>query len=117
MVKTAPRRLLVESVAGIHVVRIVAPRIVSEEEVGAVVDQLADLIEGAGATRLVLNFAAVTALSSSLLAELVKLQRSLAALGGALRLCGLPAAVRPPFAWCRVAFAIHGDEREALEGF
>jgi anti-anti-sigma regulatory factor len=56
-------------------------------------------------------------MSSTLLAELVKLQRSLEAKGGCLKLCCLPAEVRPIFSWCRVAFSIHADERDALNNF
>ena len=117
MLNAAPGRLLVECIAGIHVVRFVDPRILSEDEVQGVVDQLSELLEERGATKLVLNFDAVRTMSSTLLAELVKLQRSLTANGGALKLCCLPAEVRPIFSWCRVAFSIHADERDALNNF
>ena len=115
MLKVAPRRLHVERVDGIHVVYFNDSRILSEEEVQAVASQLAGLVKGRGATRLLLNFGNVKTMSSGLLGELVKLQRAIEAAGGALRLCCLPPEVRPIFSWCRVPFAIHDDEQDALD--
>ncbi len=117
MVKAAPRRLHVESIDGIQVVSFRDSRILSEEEVRGVAGQLAALVKGRGAARLLLNFGNVKSMSSGLLGELVKLQRALEAAGGALRLCCLPPEVRPIFSWCRVPFAIHDDEQDALDRF
>jgi anti-sigma B factor antagonist len=117
MLETTPRRLLVEFITGIHLVRFVDSRIVSEDEVREVVDQFSDLLEGEGAIKLLLNFDDVRTMSSNLIGELVKLRRSIEATGGALKLCCLPAEVRPIFSWCRVAFAIYTDERDALDSF
>jgi anti-sigma B factor antagonist len=117
MLETAPSRLIMECVTGIHLVHIEESSIVSEEEVRCVVDQITDLLASEGATRMVLDFGKVRWMTSNLIAELIKLQRSIEADGGALKLCCLPPEVRPVFAWCRVAFAIYADERAALDSF
>ena len=117
MTEAAPSRLMVESIAGIYVVRFTDRSILSEEEVRQVVDQLSGLLDGRGAAALLLNFAGVTTMSSHLLAELVGLQRSLVAAGGVLKLCCLAAGVRPLFSWCQVGFAIHAEEQGALDSF
>ena len=117
MLKAAPQHLLVECITGIHVVRFVDSCILSDEEVQGIVDQFSDLLEGERATKLLLNFDNVRTMSSNLLGELFKLKRSLEASGGVLKLCCLPAEVRPIFSWCRVAFEIYTDERDALDSF
>ena len=117
MLNAATRRLHVECIDGIQIVCFRDSRVLSEEEVQGVAEELAGLVKGRRGTRLLLNFANVRTMSSGLLAELVKLQRALRAAGGALRLCCLPPEVRPIFSWCRVPFATHDDEQDALDSF
>jgi anti-sigma B factor antagonist len=117
MLETAPSRLMVECIAGINIVHIVDSSILSAEEVRGVVDPISDLLQGGDATGMLLNFENVRWMSSNMIAELIKLQRSIEAAGGALKLCCLPPEVRPVFSWCRVAFAIYADERAALDSF
>ncbi len=117
MSQAAPGRLQVESIDGIQVVCFRDPRILSDDEVRGVAAELHALLRGRAATRLLLNFANVTTMSSGLLGELIRLQRALHAAGGALRLCQLPPEVRPIFSWCRVPFAIHDHEQDALDSF
>jgi anti-sigma B factor antagonist len=117
MLETVPSRLMVECVAGIHVVHIEDSSILSEEEVQCLVDQISELLGSEGATKVLIDFGKVRWMSSNMIAELIKIQRSLEAVGGGLKLCCLPPEVRPIFSWCRVAFAIYPDERAALDSF
>jgi anti-sigma B factor antagonist len=117
MLETAPSRLMVERVTGIHLVHIEESSILSEEEVQCVVDQITDLLVDEGATRMLLDFGKVKWMSSNMIARLIKIQRSIEAAGGALKLCCLPPEVRPIFKWCRVSFAIYADEQAALDSF
>src|SRR4051812_13198779 len=56
MLKAPPRRLHVECIDGIHVVCFRDSRLLSEEEVQGVAGELAALVKGRKAARLLLNF-------------------------------------------------------------
>src|SRR3954447_6472677 len=74
---------------GVTVVGFASPYLQSEAEIETVGAELRDLVEKQGLTRLVLTFQGVRVVSSSMLAQVVELHRTVAKAGGKLRLCSL----------------------------
>jgi anti-sigma B factor antagonist len=111
--------LQVESIDGVGVVRFVDTGIVFNEVIQEVGDQLYDLVENKGYTRLLLNFGNVGIISTSLLGKLNGLNKRIAKAKGRLRLCCLHPDLREVFRITNLesTFAIDDDERTSLEQF
>ena len=84
-------RLLVETVEGATVVNFMDANLTSDEVIYPLEEQLNALFDQIGGARIVLNFSDVRAMSSAVLAVLLKIARRVTAMGGQLRLCGLVA--------------------------
>lgn len=114
---TAPR-LFVDLVDGATVVTFADARILSEDVIEDINEQL-DPIGDRGEPKVVLNFREVQFMSSALLATLLKFARRVATAGGELRLCGLSSEIRPVFKVTRFdqLFRIYPDEAAALDSF
>ena len=83
-----PRRhLRLENVDGVTVVSFVESKIVTEENIQEVGDQLYSLVEDEGHRNLLLNFGNVQYLSSAALGKLINLKRKAGAVKGKLKLC------------------------------
>ena len=78
---------------GVTVVGFTSPYLQAETDVEKVGAELFDLVEVKGHTKLVLTFQGVRFVSSSMLAQVVKLQRKVTKAGGKLRLCSLTPAL------------------------
>ena len=74
---------------GVTVVGFSTAYLQSEVEINKVAAELVDLIEKKGLTKLILTFQGVRFMSSSMLAQLVRLHKLLAKAGGKLRICCL----------------------------
>ncbi len=81
------RRLEVEDVGDVTVVRFNDRRILDERNIDVIGSQLMSLVTGFGRRRLLLNFAAVEALASTMAGKLLALYRAVEAAGGRLALC------------------------------
>src|SRR5437588_6147396 len=92
------KHLSVKEVAGIAVVDFVNSELMFAtavvEEIG---DDLSRLLTDRGYTKIVLDFTHVQYLSSSMIAQLVKLQRQVEQAKGQLRLCGLGPILQDTF--------------------
>lgn len=112
----ARRRLDVETVEGILVVRFTAPRIVQEEEIQSAFEQLQQLLDEKGGREVVLDFRKVQFLSSSALGRLILLQKKLASAKGRLVLCGIAKEIFEVFKITKLdkVFTIKEDEAAAL---
>ena len=79
---------------GVAIVSFLTPYLQTEEVIQSVGEELFLLVEEEGFTKVLLSFSGVRFLSSSMLAQMVKLQKKLAKVGGRLRLSNLPQAMK-----------------------
>ncbi len=115
-----PRRhLRSENVDGVTVVSFVESKIVTEENIQEVGDQLYSLVEDEGCKNILLNFGNVQYLSSAALGKLINLKRKVTAVKGKLKLCCIHTDLLEVFRITRLdqVFEIHGDEQAALDKF
>ena len=115
----AQARIDLSEVDGVRIVRFRDRRLFDENTVREVADQVHAATPDTGAIRLILDFAGVDLVSSSLLGKLILLQRRVDASGGKLRLCEMSGVVRAVFKTSNLdrLFAIDRDSRESLEAF
>src|SRR5207237_8260785 len=80
------RHLRLETIDGVTVVSFVDTKIVTEENIQEVGDQLYSLVESEGHRQLLLNFGNVQYLSSAALGKLINLKKKVSAVKGQLKL-------------------------------
>ena len=115
-----PRRhLRLENVDGVTVVSFVETKIVTEENIQEVGDQLYSLVEDEGHKSLLLNFGNVQYLSSAALGKLINLKKKVAAVKGKLKLCCIHPDLLEVFRITRLdqVFEIYTDEQSALDKY
>jgi anti-sigma B factor antagonist len=116
----APRpRLRLADSGGVTVVHFLDARIVSDETIQDVADQLFNLVDVEGRTKILLNFENVQFLSSNALAKLLALDKKLKARKGVLKLCGLKPIHLEVFRVTKLdgLLQIHDEEQAALAAF
>jgi anti-sigma B factor antagonist len=116
----APRRhLRLENVDGVTVVSFVDTKIVTDENIQEVGDQLYSLVEDEGHKELLLNFGNVQYLSSAALGKLINLKKKVGAVKGKLKLCCIHPDLLEVFRITRLdqVFEIHAEEQAALDKF
>ena len=116
----APRRhLRLENVDGVTVVSFVDTKIVTEENIQEVGDQLYSLVEDEGHKNLLLNFGNVQYCSSTVLGKLVSLKRKVEKSKGKLKLCCIHPDLLVPFKLTGLdkVFEIYKEEQNALDKF
>jgi anti-sigma B factor antagonist len=116
----APRRhLRLENVDGVTVVSFVDTKIVTDENIQEVGDQLYSLVEDEGHKQLLLNFGNVQYLSSAALGKLINLKKKVGAVKGKLKLCCIHQDLLEVFRITRLdqVFEIHTEEQAALDKF
>ncbi len=79
---------------GVAIVSFLTPYLQTEEVIQEVGEELFRLVEDEGFTKVLLSFSGVRFISSSMLAQMVKLQKKLAKTKGRLRVSNLPPAMR-----------------------
>lgn len=112
------RRLIVEEDAGgVTIVNFVDKKILDEQNIQQLGEELASLVDGP--RKILLNFANVEYLSSAALGKLITLQKNVASASGKLRLCRIHPQIFEVFKITRLnkLFDIHKDEQAALDGF
>jgi anti-sigma B factor antagonist len=117
---TGPRRhLRLETIDGVTVVSFVDTKIVTEENIQEVGDQLYSLVEKEGHKQLLLNFGNVQYLSSAALGKLINLKKKVGAVKGKLKLCCIHPDLLEVFRITRLdqVFEIYDEEQEALDKF
>ncbi|WP_406693442.1 STAS domain-containing protein [Singulisphaera sp. Ch08] len=87
MSQASRRHLRLENIDGVTVVSFVDTKIVTEENIQEVGDQLYSLVEDEGHKQLLLNFGNVQYLSSAALGKLINLKKKVGAVKGKLKLC------------------------------
>src|SRR5205807_3244484 len=113
------RRLEVENIGDVTVVNFVDKKILEEQNIQNIGEQLFALVEQDGLTKLLLNFGNVEYLSSAALGKLITLNKKTKASGGKLVLCKIDPQIREVFEITKLdkLFVIRGDEQEALQVF
>jgi anti-sigma B factor antagonist len=102
---------------GVTVVSFVDTKIVTEENVQEVGDQLHSLVENERHRQLLLNFGNVQYLALSALSTLIKLKTKVAAVKGRLKICCIQPDLLEVFRISHLdqVFEIYKDERSALD--
>jgi len=110
------RRLEVEDLADVTVVRFVDPKTVDEESIQLIGQQPFRLAEESGRRKLLLTFKDVDYLASAMLGKLVSLNRKLQEAGGRLILCNIHEEIRDVFEITRMDrfFTMTKDETAGL---
>lgn len=113
------RRLEVEQIGDVTVVNFVDRKILDEQNIQIIGDQLFGLVDNDGLRKLLLNFGNVDYLSSAALGKLITLNKKLQAAGGRLVLCNIDPQILEVFEITKLDkfFNIQKEEQAALQAF
>lgn len=113
------QRLVVEDISDIAVVSFVDKKILDEQNIQMIGDDLFRLVDELGRRKILLNFANVEFMSSAALGKLIKLHSKLQAAGGKLILCGISKGIMEIFELTKLdkMLTIEKDEQKALQSF
>jgi anti-anti-sigma factor len=110
--------LEVDQVGEVTVVRFKIPWILKEGTIEAIGEALYGLAEGAGCRKIVLNFANVKSLASTMFGKLTALHQRVEACGGRLALCSIDPGLQEVFETVKLTglLPIYASEQEAIQG-
>ena len=113
------RRIEVNEVGEVTVVRFIDRKILDEQAIAELGEELFALVEKENRGALLLNFADVEFLSSAALGKLITLDKKVKGAGGKLKLCDIRPQIYEVFAITKLnkLFDIRGDQPEALAAF
>ena len=113
------RRLEVEDIGDVTVINFVDRKILDEQNIQIIGEQLFSLVDQDGRRKLLLNFGNVEYLSSAALGKLITLNKKVQGAGGKLILCNIDPQIREVFEITKLdkLFVICGDEQEGLQKF
>jgi anti-sigma B factor antagonist len=113
------RRLEVEDIGDVTVVNFTDRKILDEQNIQIIGEQLFSLVDEAGRRKVLLNFGNVEYLSSAALGKLITLNKKLQAVGGRLILCNIDPQIYEVFEITKLnkLFNIHKEEQAALQAF
>jgi anti-sigma B factor antagonist len=113
------RRLEVEDMGDIAVVNFIDKKILDEQNIQMIGDDLFRLVDELGRRKILLNFSNVEFLSSAALGKLITLNRKVQGLRGKLVLCCISKEIKEVFEITKLdkLFTIHLDEQSALQVF
>ena len=113
------RRLEVEDIGDVTVVNFVDRKILDEQNIQAIGEQLFSLVEQEGIKKMLLNFGNVEYLSSAALGKLITLNKKLQQAGGKLILCNIDPQIHEVFEITKLDkfFKIMKEEQAALQAF
>jgi anti-sigma B factor antagonist len=116
-----PRRqkLEVEDIGDVTVVNFVDKKILDEQNIQVIGEQLFRLVDDLGRTKLLLNFGNVEYLSSAALGKLITLNKKVKGVGGKLVLCNIAPNIYEVFEITRLnnLLTIQKDEQGGLQAF
>jgi anti-sigma B factor antagonist len=112
-------RVKVESIGDVTVASVIDRKILSEQNIQILGEQLLDLVNESDSKKLLLNFHNVEYMSSAVLGMLVTLNKKVKAVRGKLILCSIDPKIREVFAITNLdkVFVIRDDEQESLQAF
>jgi len=119
MSQASRRHLSTETIDGVTVVSFIDTKIVTEDNILEVGDQLYQLVDVEGKKNLLLNFGNVQYLSSAALGKLINLKKKVGAVKGKLKLCCIHPDLLEVFRITRLdqVFEIYAQEQTALDKF
>src|ERR1700674_2321640 len=113
------RRLEVEDIGDVTVVSFTDKKILDEQNIQIIGEQLFSLVDELGRRKILLNFGNVEFLSSAALGKLITLNRKVQAVRGKLILCSISKEIMQVFEITKLdkLFTIVQDEQAALQSF
>ena len=113
------RRLEVEQIGDVSVVNFVDRKILDEQNIQVIGEQLFSLVDQEGRRNLLLNFGNVEYLSSAALGKLITLNKKVQAAKGKLILCNIDPQIHEVFEITKLDkfFNIQKEEQAALQAF
>ena len=113
------RRLEVENIGDVTVVNFVDRKILDEQNIQVIGEQLFSLVDELGRRKVLLNFKNVEFLSSAALGKLITMNRKVQAVRGKLVLCNISKEIREVFEITKLDkfFKIMKEEQQALQAF
>jgi anti-anti-sigma factor len=117
--ESRPEHIIVRRAGTVHVVGFVSPYLQSEVEIEKVSGELNALVDEQTPGKVLLNFGGVRFVSSSMLAQVVRLHNKMTKAKRRLRVCGLTPAVRDVVRTSQLdkVLDVHDDENSALAKF
>src|SRR5256886_5617472 len=116
---TRRRRLEVEDIGDVTVVNFTDKKILDEQNIQVIGEQLFSLIDELGRKKILLNFGNVEYLSSAALGKFITLNKKVNAAGGRLILCNIDPQIYEVFEITKLnkLFNIQKEEQAALQAF
>ena len=113
------RRLEAEEIGDVTVVSFMDRKILDEQNIQVIGEQLFSLVDESGRKKLLLNFGNVEYMSSAALGKLITLNKKVQAAGGRLVLCNIDPQIREVFEITKLdkLFFICPDEQTGLQQF
>jgi anti-sigma B factor antagonist len=113
------RRLELEEVGDVTVVSFVDKKILDEQNIQTIGEQLFDLVDNQNKKKILLNFGNVEFLSSAALGKLITMNKKVQASGGKLIMCKIAKEIMEVFEITKLdrLFKIYKDEQAALQAF
>jgi len=113
------RRLEVEDIGEITVVNFIDKKILDEQNIQKIGEDLFSLVDELGRRKILLNFSNVEYLSSAALGKLITLNKKLQQAGGRLILCNIDPQIYEVFEITKLDkfFKIVKEEQAALQAF
>lgn len=109
--------IMTQTVGDVIQAHILEIRIVDVNRIKQIGDELTELVQKNPKIKLVINFDKVEYLSSAMLGKLVAVNKAVAEMKGALRLCGIKATIFEIFKITKLnkIFEIHDDVDQAMK--
>lgn len=113
------RRLELEDVGEVTVVNFVDKKILDEQNIQIIGEQLFDLVDNQAKKKILLNFSNVEFLSSAALGKLITMNKKVQQAGGKLVMCNIAKEILEVFEITKLdkLFKIFKDEQTALQAF
>ena len=113
------RRLEAEEIGDVTVVSFMDRKILDEQNIQIIGEQLFSLVDEVGRRKLLLNFGNVEYLSSAALGKFITLNKKVNAAGGRLILCNIDPQIYEVFEITKLnkLFNIQKEEQAALQAF
>lgn len=113
------RRLDIEQIGDVTVAKFIDKKILDENNIQVIGNQMFGIVEEDGAKKIVLDFSNVEYLSSAALGKLITMEKKVKTASGKLRLCSIRPDIYEVFAITKLnkLFDIRADQQAALSGF
>jgi anti-sigma B factor antagonist len=113
------QRITVEDVGDVAVVQFVDKKILDEQNIQLIGDDLFKLVDELGRRKLLLNFSNVDFMSSAALGKLIRLDQRMKAVGGKVIHCGISKDIMQVFVLTKLdkILKIVKDEQTGLSSF